>query len=70
MEVLKRHYFECENGARWSECEWDSHESPYSKDGDWCNVSGCKENDHKIKLVKTDDNHHKSKYRWFRRPIK
>lgn len=70
INVVKRHYFECENGARWSEPEWDQADmNQLSQDGAWCFVSGCKEYDHRIKLVKSN-NVKWDEYRvdWFRKP--
>lgn len=57
---FKRHFFECEKGNRWSECEWKNeegfwHGNAVSKDDSFCGFSGCKNDDHKIKLVKTLD---------------
>jgi hypothetical protein len=49
----KRHYFECENGCRWSECSYDNWEMQ-SKDGGICCHTGCLP-DHTIKLVKTTE---------------
>ena len=45
---MKRYYFECENGRRWTETDTFRD----TKDGDTCNFSGCLR-DHKVKLVKT-----------------
>jgi len=54
--------FECKKGNRWSETN-----SPLnahgSKDGDFCNFSGCKEKNHKIKLVRMTK---KPPYKWFK----
>ncbi len=57
---FKRHFFECEKGNRWSECEWKNEEGYWqgkliSKDNSFCGFSGCIENDHKIRLVKSLD---------------
>lgn len=46
---MKRYYFECENGRRWTEVDTLGIET---KDGDTCNFSGCLK-DHKVKLIKT-----------------
>lgn len=71
MEVIKRHFFECGKGNRWSEPEWDDPKMNIltldSKDGDTCGFSGCEINDHKIKLVKSLDNDDLDGSGWFRR---
>ncbi len=55
---FKRHFFECDKGNRWSECEWKNEDGYWqgkkiSKDKCYCFFSGCKEHNHKITLVKT-----------------
>jgi len=74
-----RHYYECEKGNRWSECEWENEKefwkgNAVSKDNSFCFFSGCKEEDHKIKLVKSlDGNSEESKEiesEWFRNVYK
>lgn len=69
-KVIRRHFFECEKGNRWSEPEWDDPSmnslTMDSKDGDICGFSGCERNDHKIKLVKSLDNDDPAGNDWFR----
>ncbi len=70
LELLKRKYYECEKGNRWTESVWGNEHDLTSKDGGYCGFSGCKDNDHKIKLVKSfkgnspEDN--KNKHKWFK----
>ena len=70
MEVTRK-YYECEHGARWSECEFSGVKlkgtNATSKDGSICNFSGCS-NDHKIKLVKVDVGDKNINFNWFKRP--
>lgn len=58
MGGMTRHFFECEEGNRWSECEWGNDKEFWqgkhiSKDGSYCFFSGCLEHNHKIKLVES-----------------
>ena len=85
MKYLARNYYECEKGRRWSECVTTSHitgksctgekidrtvKSQNTQDGDFCAFSGCLENDHKVKLIKSvpweEDEKSDEKYNWFR----
>lgn len=56
---FKRHFFECDKGNRWSECEWKDEDGKeanrISPDGSYCGIRGCIDNEHKIKLVKILD---------------
>jgi len=52
--------YECARGRRWSEVVIASYcpkrDKSVTKDGDFCNFSGCLEKDHKIKIVReTED---------------
>ncbi len=68
MKYLARNYYECEKGRRWSETVIEDQrrkgkgacgkfdytvKKNNTKDGDFCKFSGCPENDHKVKLVKS-----------------
>lgn len=55
-----RHFYKCDKGNRWSECEREETKGFFqgkecSADGSYCGFSGCIDNDHKIKLVKSLD---------------
>lgn len=57
---MVRHFFECEKGNKWSECEREDEKGFWqgkliSKDNSNCFFSGCLEYDHKIKLVESLD---------------